>query len=191
MSWKIVGFFLAGFSWLAVGLLLLRRSLQRRAGDAVEGSQISSLTGLSLANAARNPQRSLLTTALIAFATFVIVAVGAGRRNPVSETPDLNSGNGGFSLVAESSLPVLFDMNTADGRTRLNLNTSATDNTAGQHQVFSFRMQPGQDASCLNLFQAKLPTLLGATDDFIARGGFRFADTPGENPWSKLTEATA
>ncbi|MEJ7595401.1 MAG: hypothetical protein WKF77_28110, partial [Planctomycetaceae bacterium] len=188
MSWKIVGFFLAGFSWLAVGLLLLRRSLQRRAGDAVEGSQISSLTGLSLANAARNPQRSLLTTALIAFATFVIVAVGAGRRNPVSETPALKSGNGGFSLVAESSSPILFDMNTVDGRTRLNLNATPPTTLPDNTTVFSFRMQPGQDASCLNLFQATLPTLLGATDEFIARGGFRFANTPGDNPWSKLNK---
>ncbi len=188
MSWKVVGFFLAGFAWLTVGLLLLRRSLQRRAGDAIEGSQISSLTGLSLANAARNPQRSLLTTALIAFATFVIVAVGAGRRNPVSETPDLKSGNGGFSLVAESSLPVLFDLNTSDGRTRLNLNTSPATTLPETTQVFGFRMQPGQDASCLNLFQATLPTLLGATNDFIERGGFRFADTKGEKPWSKLNE---
>jgi putative ABC transport system permease protein len=188
MSWKVVGFFLAGFSWLAVGLLLLRRSLQRRAGDAVEGSRISSLTGLSMANAARNPQRSLLTTALIAFATFVIVAVGAGRRNPVSETPDLKSGNGGFSLVGQSSLPVLFDMNSVDGRTRLNLNTSPATSLPENTHVYSFRMQPGQDASCLNLFQAQLPGLLGATDDFITRGGFRFADTPGENPWNKLTK---
>ena len=189
MSWKVVGFFLAGFAWLATGLLLLQKSLQRRAGDAVEGSQIASLTGLSLANASRNPMRSLLTTALIAFATFVIVAVGAGRRNPVSETPDLKSGNGGFSLVAESSLPILFDMNTAEGRTRLNLNTTPTTTLGEKTSVFGFRMQPGQDASCLNLFQAKLPTLLGATDDFIQRGGFRFADTPGESPWKKLAES--
>lgn len=188
MSWKVVGFFLAGFAWLATGLLLLRQSLQKRAGDAVEGSQVSSLTGLSLANAARNPMRSLLTTALIAFATFVIVAVGAGRRNPVSETPDLKSGNGGFSLVAESSLPILFDMNTTDGRTRLNLNTSPATTLSKKTNVFGFRTQPGQDASCLNLFQAKLPTLLGATDDFIERGGFRFADTPGVNPWRELTK---
>ena len=83
-----LGFFLAGFSWLAVGLLLLQRSLQRRAGDAVEGSSISSLTGLSLANAARNPQRSQLTTALIACATFVIVAVGAADGQPIAHQID-------------------------------------------------------------------------------------------------------
>ncbi len=192
MSWKVVGFFVAGFAWLTMGLLLLRRSLRRRAGDAVEGSQISSLSGLALANAARNPQRSLLTAALIALATFVIVAVAAGRRNPVSETPDLKSGNGGFSLVAESSQPVLFDLNTTDGRLRLGLDTSVPTTIPDGTKVFGFRTKPGQDASCLNLFQATVPTLLGATTEFLERGGFRFADTPldapGENAWKKLSK---
>lgn len=192
MSWRVVGFFLAGFAWLSLGLLLLQRSLHRRAGDAVEGSQISNLTNLALANAARNSSRSLLTAALIAFATFVIVAVGAGRRNPVSETPDLKSGNGGFSLVAESSLPVLFDMNTPDGRLRLGLNVSEPTTLPEGTKVYGFRMKPGQDASCLNLFQATVPTLIGATPEFIERGGFRFADTPVdtpvENAWNKLNK---
>ena len=195
MSWRVVGFFVAGFAWLALGLLLLQSSLRRRAGDAVTGSQMSSLTGLALANAARNPQRSLLTAALIAFATFVIVAVAAGRRNPVSETPDLNSGNGGFTLVGESSQPILFDMNSTAGKLRLGLNTSDATTLPVEARVFGFRMKPGQDASCLNLFQATVPTLIGATPEFIARGGFRFADTPvetrGENAWTKLIKPLA
>jgi hypothetical protein len=192
ISWRVAGFFIAGFAWLGLGLLLLQRNLRRRAGDAVVGSQVTSLTGLALANAARNPQRSLLTAALIAFATFVIVAVAAGRRNPVSETPALNSGNGGFSLVAESSQPVLFDLNTPDGRTRLGLDASEATRLPENTRVFGFRTRPGQDASCLNLFQATVPTLIGATPEFIERGGFRFADTPldkpGDNAWNKLNE---
>lgn len=192
MSWRVVGFFLGGFAWLSFGLLLLRHMLIRRAGDSVEGSGIRTLTGLSIANAARNSQRSLLTAALIAFATFVIVAVAAGRRNPVSETPDLKSGNGGFTLVAESSLPVLFDLNTPEGRTSLGMGTTPSNTLPEGTKVFSFRMRPGQDASCLNLFQATVPTLLGATPEFIARGGFRFADTPVSSPdgnaWLKLDE---
>ncbi len=195
MSWRVVGFFLGGFAWLSVSLLWLRHSLRRRAGDAVLGSQISSLNGLALANAARNPQRSLLTAALIAFAAFVIVAVGAGRRNPVSETPDLNSGNGGFSLVAESSQPILFDLNSKDGQLKLGLNASPATALPEGTKVFGFRTKPGQDASCLNLFQATVPTLLGATPEFLQRGGFRFADTPldepGESAWRKLEKPVA
>ncbi len=191
MSWRVVGFFVAGFAWLTFGLLLLRQMLLRRAGDEVESPGVVTLSGLSLANTARNSQRSILTAALIAFATFVIVAVGAGRRNPVSESPDLKSGNGGFTLVAESSLPVLFDLNTDAGRTSLGFGTTPENTLPQGTAIFSFRMRPGQDASCLNLFQATVPTLLGATPEFIQRGGFRFADTPASrdgNAWSKLNE---
>ncbi|MFM7056822.1 MAG: FtsX-like permease family protein [Planctomycetota bacterium] len=190
LSWPVVCFFLAGFAWLSAGLLVLQRLLRRRAGDDVSGGELLSLTGLAIANAARNPHRSLLTTALIAFAAFVIVAVGAGRRNPVSEIPDLRSGNGGFSLIAESSLPILFDLNTPAGRQKLELPETGPGSLPQNTRVFSFRMRPGEDASCLNLFQTQLPTLLGARPEFINRGGFRFADTPGDNPW-RLLQAPA
>lgn len=192
LTWKVIGFFLAGFGWLVSGLLLLRTSLMRRAGDAVTSSQVATLSGLALANAARNPQRSLMTTALIAFAAFVIVAAAAGRRDPTSEDPDLKSGNGGFSLVAESSLPILFDLNTAEGRTRLGLSAVAGRALPEGTRVFGFRVKPGQDASCLNLFQTTVPTLLGATPEFIQRGGFRFTGTPmtGDdgNAWLRLKD---
>ncbi len=144
---------------------------------------------LAIANAARSPQRSLLTTALIAFATFVIVAVGAGRRNPTTEQPSLTSGNGGFTLVAEASQPILFDINTAAGRERLDLDRDSQTTLPAGTTVFGFSLQPGQDASCLNLYQTTIPTMLGAGPEFIQRGGFRFADTPGENPWTQLDES--
>jgi ABC-type lipoprotein release transport system permease subunit len=186
LSWPVVCFFLAGFSWLSAGLILLQRTLQRRSGQEVDGTSITTLTGLAIANAARNPHRSLLTTALIAFAAFVIVAVGAGRRNPVSETPDMRSGNGGFSLVAESSLPILFNLNTTAGRQKLELPESGPGSLPENTRIYAFRVRPGEDASCLNLFQSQLPTLLGAQPEFLNRGGFRFADTPGDKPWLAL-----
>lgn len=188
LTWPVVAFFLSGFSSLVSGVLFLQILLRRRAGDAVKGREVRSLNGLAVASAARNPARSLLTTVLIAFAAFVIVAVGAGRRNPISETPDLASGNGGFRLVAESSSPILFDPNTKDGRLRLGLDTNDSTKLPEGTKIFTFRTRPGQDASCLNLFQATVPTLLGATPEFVDRGGFRFASTPGEKPWTRLNE---
>ena len=188
MSWRVVCFFLAGFAWLATGLILLSSRLRRRTGDEIRGGRAAGIVRLAIANAARSPQRSLLTTALIAFATFVIVAVGAGRRNPTSELPDQNSGNGGFTLVAEASQPVLFDLNTTDGRQKLNLEGTPQTTLPEGTSIFGFSMQPGQDASCLNLYQTTIPTMLGATPEFVQRGGFRFADTPGENPWKRIEE---
>lgn len=186
LSWRIVCFFLAGFAWLATGLQLLRQRLRKRCGETVETGRARGILRLAIANAARSPQRSLLTTALIAFATFVIVAVGAGRRNPVSEMPDLRSGNGGFTLVAQSSQPILFDLNTETGRTKLDLGRNDATTLPAETRIYGFSMKPGQDASCLNLYQTSVPTLLGASPEFIERGGFRFADTKGENPWSLL-----
>ncbi|MEZ6062276.1 MAG: FtsX-like permease family protein [Planctomycetaceae bacterium] len=190
LTWNVVCFFVAGFACLTAGLFVLQGLLLRRASADNVSTVARGLTGLALANAARSRQRSLLTTALIAFATFVIVAVGAGRRNPLSETPDIRSGNGGFTLVAESSQPILFDVNTDDGRTKLGFGSAPNKPAlpAGT-RVYSFSMKPGQDASCANLYQARVPTLLGASREFISRGGFRFAKTPGENPWELLTES--
>jgi hypothetical protein len=59
-------------------------------------------------------------------------------------------------------------------------------------KVFAFRLRPGDDASCLNLFKPRSPRVLGVPKDFIDRGGFAWAGslaaTAGEkeNPWSLL-----
>lgn len=185
LTWQMVCFFVAGFSCLMAGLFVLSVMLRRRAtADTVDRVE-NSLRGLALANAARSPARSLLTTALIAFATFVIVAVGAGRRNPLSETPDINSGNGGYTLVAESAQPILFDLNSAEGRSQLGFRDEQIAQLS-EATIYPFGLKPGANASCVNLYQTRIPTMLGATQGFVSRGGFRFADTPGENPWELL-----
>ena len=187
LTWEMACFFLAGFACLTAGLFLLSVMLRRRSQSETISTVESGLSGLALANAARNPMRSLLTTALIAFATFVIVAVGAGRRNPLSETPDIRSGNGGYALVAESAQPILFDLNTAEGRSQLGFSEEQTAALNGVH-IYPFGMKPGADASCVNLYQTRIPTMLGTSPEFVQRGGFRFADTPGRNPWEGLNE---
>ena len=187
-SWQIAAFFTSGCAALYAGLALLGSTLRRRTGDTISEQHAGGLLKLAIANAARNPGRSLLTTSLIAFATFVIVAVAAARRNPTQEDPNRDSGDGGFVLVAESAQPILFDINSQDGRSRLGLNRSDATQLPAGVEVYGFEMRRGEDASCLNLYQATVPTLLGASSDFIERGGFRFADTRGDNPWTLLNE---
>ncbi|MCA9065574.1 MAG: ABC transporter permease, partial [Planctomycetaceae bacterium] len=186
ITWPIVCFFVAGFALLTTGLTFLSSRLRRRDAESISGQRFSSLFGLAMANAARNSNRTVLTTALIAFATFVIVTVAACRRNPVGEAPDRSSGNGGFRLVAESSQPILFDLNTKEGRSKLQLDLNEDTTLPEGTLIHAFSMKPGQDASCLNLFQTQIPTLLGAESAFIERGGFRFANTPGDQPWNNL-----
>ena len=111
-SWDVVSFFVVGLALLTGSLLLFGQSLSGQKG----GRASESLGRLAFQNATRNRQRSVLTCGLIAFACFVIVAVAAGHRNPAIEYPDIQSGNGGFLLVAESSQGILENLNRAEDR---------------------------------------------------------------------------
>ena len=186
LSWQMVGFFLGGFACLNAGLYALNLVLNRQPKESGAGTMgLSGLWSLAFANAARNPTRSLLTCSLIAFATFVIVAVAAGRRNPLSEIPDKASGNGGFRYVAESASGILFDLNSSTNLDRLGFSEQQQQEIL-KTDIYGFSMNPGSDASCVNLYQTRIPTMLGVPDRFVERGGFRFADTAGTNPWTLL-----
>ena len=150
---------------------------------APTASRLSSSLGLGLLNSTRKPSRSTLCTSLVACATFVIVAAGAHRQVEWSDDP----GTGGFSLVAESEIPLHQDLNSADGRFELGLSTDLED-----ARFFPFRVLPGDDVSCLNLYIPQTPRVLGAPAEFVQRGGLPFrqtlALTPDEraNPWRLL-----
>jgi len=55
-----------------------------------------------------------------------------------------------------------------------------------------FRVRPGDDASCLNLYQPRNPRIIAPTDDFIQSGRFEFQNSLAEsneekaNPWLLL-----
>lgn len=186
-SWSVVSFFLAGMLFLASGLWAFSAWLQVGKQSGVRGHGLAGIIRLGGRNAARRKQRSVLTTGLIASATFVVAAVAAGHINPVGQEPKLTSGNGGFTLVAESSSPILYDLNTAEGRDKVNLKASTPQQEAAlaAMKVFPFRVKPGEDASCLNLFQAHAPTILGVPEAMIERGGFKFIGG-GSEMWKKL-----
>ncbi len=149
------------------------------------------LVRLGIRNATRNRGRSLLTTGLIASATFVIVAVGANRHGVHIDSLSQTSPTGGFLLMAEAAVPIQHDLNTPSGRESLNLE-HATTSLLGSVTVVPFRLKPGDDASCLNLYKVRQPRILGATTDMIERGGFTFSasqaetDEQRENPWILL-----
>lgn len=193
-SWKIVMFFLVGMGLLTGGLAALAAILGSNDTVKIEGGKSGANTKLGLRNAARNRQRSVMTTSLISSATFVIVAVAAGQQNPTGEDPQPQSGNGGFTLVAETNVPVLNDLNTAEGRSKtgFNLLDEKLIKTLNQAKVMPFRMKPGENASCLNLYQTQVPTVLGVPEDvlqnFIEENRFLFANTSGDHPWTLLTE---
>jgi len=175
-------FFGAGACLLAAGLLLFWRWLRGHARRPVE-----SLAGLGLRSATQRPGRSLLCVSLVAGATFIIVSVGAFRHRD-ENVRDPRSGAGGYPLFAESLLPVVYPLDTPAGREALGLPEG--DGVFARVSVARFRLRPGDDASCLNLYRPGQPRILGATVAFREQGRFRFAATADAtataNPWTAL-----
>ena len=107
---------------------------------------------------------------------------------PTGLTHDPHSGTGGYTLLAQSELPILQDPNTAEGREALLIDGPEIGTT----RIARFRMRPGQDASCLNLYRPTSPTILAPGPGFIASNRFSFAGSLARteqeraNPWLLL-----
>ena len=180
----------ASESFFGAGMMLLIASLMfvsvrlRRVRGGIE--QSPSLWRLGLRNASYRPGRSVLAIALIASAVFLLVALDAFRESGGS------AGTGGFSLMAESQLPIFWDPNSPAGRESLNM--SAIEGKLKGVRFYPFRLWPGDDASCLNLYEPRNPRVLGARAEFVKLGRFSFGDTAAKsaaekaNPWLLLED---
>ncbi|MBP3953880.1 ABC transporter permease [Gemmata sp. G18] len=190
--------------------------MRRTRHGVVNGRGWPALAQLGARNAARNPARSLLTAALLASAAFLLVAVESFRRQPDREFLEKTGGSGGFNLVAEADVPLFQSFDTGLGRADLEKQlkkayalpgrdadvleetpayiTAKAELDAGLEEVFPLRLRGGDDASCMNLFQAARPRVLGVSDALVARGGFKFYATEAKtneekaNPWLLLTK---
>jgi len=179
------GFFGGGSSLLVAGLCFAAARLRSAPRTALARPGWRGLGRLGLRNAADRPGRSVLVVAVIASATFMVISVDAFRRGAPAAT-DRRSGVGGYALLVNLALPIANDPNSRDGRESLGL--PADD----QVTVEPFRLLPGDDASCLNLYAPRHPRILGARASFISQGRFAFAqslaadDAERANPWRLL-----
>jgi ABC-type antimicrobial peptide transport system permease subunit len=186
-------FFGAGAMVLSGCLALIWVSFRSGATGVAVAAGGGNLLRLAARNAARNPGRSTLSIGLVAAACFLIISVSAFRFDPTTQIPTLESGNGGFALVAESAQPIYQDLNSETGRKDLGMSDEAAS-ALELANVFAVRVKLGEDASCLNLYQPSQPRILGVPDDFIRRGGFVFtAHRDGgaaeeANPWFFLDQ---
>jgi ABC-type antimicrobial peptide transport system permease subunit len=161
----------------------------------ITGSGWWPVSRLGFRNTTYRPARSIFCIALIASAAFVIVAVDAFRRDDKGNASSKKSGSGGFPLLAESLLPVIHDPNTPAGREALNLTTDS--NELNGVSFTRFRVRPGDDASCLNLYRPGNPKIIAADEPFIRSGRFVFQDSLANtseeknNPWLLLDQVMA
>jgi len=168
------GFFGAGFCLLTGGALYCRLWL-----ESPRLQPVQSLADLALASAAQQPARSFFTILLIALAVFLLVALEAFRQSPGHFDAGKQSGTGGFPLLAESQWPIYQNLDSKDGRAALNINEDAVRGM----RAAAFRVRPGEDVSCLNLYQPTRPKIVGVPPAFRAEG--RFQVSP-DDAWSRL-----
>jgi len=168
---------IAGLSWFAIWCRGMRGGLPRPGAAA--------LVGMAARNSSWNPGRSILSVALVACASFVIVAVAANRRDPASEERTIEAGGGGYELIATSDVPLHYDLNSAEARYDLGFPDGQDFEGV---EIMALRLLPGDDASCLNLYRPQRPGILGVPPAQIERGGFEFAATISDeaNPWELL-----
>jgi ABC-type antimicrobial peptide transport system permease subunit len=149
------------------------------------------LAGMAARNSAWNPGRSVLSVALVGAACFMIVVVEVFRVEPGGDLESEDSGSGGFSLVAEADVALHQDLNSHDDRLALGFD-DAGSRLLSAATVYPARIVPGDDASCLNLYQPEKPALLGVPEDFVRRGGFRFRQLLDQgacdDPWRLLEQ---
>ena len=145
-----------GVGWLAFNKWLRSQDVPKR---------LSRLR-FALKNAARQPRRSATCVTTVSLACCIVVAVGANRHDAPPETE--------YAFVAESALPLHHSLNTPDGRFELGFSEKASELLSAS-EVIPFRVLPGEDVSCLNLYQPLKPQILGASDAMLE-----------EPPWNRL-----
>ena len=120
----------------------------------------------ALKNAARHPNHSKGCVITVSLACCIVVAVGVNRQEAPPQTT--------YAFVAEAVLPLHHNLNTEDGRFALGFSDEESE-LLSESEVIPFRLLPGEDISCLNLYQPQRPAILGISDAVL-----------DENPWRQI-----
>ena len=172
-------FFGGGFLLLAAVLFYVHHYLNRPSHNVI-GAGPRPVSRLGLRNASFRPVRSVVAVATIASATFILISVDSFRKG------EPQASVGGYAVLVETLVPIAHDPNTTEGRETLGLND------LNDVHFEAFRVRPGDDASCLNLYVPTNPRILSPPESFVSAGRFVFrsslASTAAErmNPWLLL-----
>jgi putative ABC transport system permease protein len=181
-------FFGASAALLAGFFFFMSAWLSAREPEAIVGHGSWTVSRLGLRGAAFRPARSVLSAALVASAAFIIVSVDAFRRGGGELTANPQSGTGGFVLLAQSEVPIVHNPDSTAGREAL----LAQAPEFARASFTRFRLRPGEDVSCLNLYRPGNPTIIAPEESFLDERRFAFsaslAETEQEkaNPWLLL-----
>lgn len=172
-------FFMSG-GLMLIGLLLLFRKvlfgLESRKSSELRMGRLAQI------NLSRNKNRSLTVVILFALGTFLVVSTGSNKLDLFANAQEKSSGTGGFLYFAETTMPVLFNINDKQKR--------ADEGIYEDFNVVQFRKLEGDDASCLNLNRIAQPAVLGVDPENL-KDRFSFAaklDGLEEGLWQVLDD---
>ena len=165
--------FAAFLSWFVI---LLKKITERK-------SKSFSSVQLIFANLTQNITRSISVVLLFAIGLFLVISTGLNRKDLTVNSQLKTSGTGGFYYFAETTLPVLFNLNDAQKQNEWGITVAA--------DYVQFYKAEGDDASCLNLNRISQPAILGV-DARNLEGRFSFSVLPENfntsSAWSMLND---
>lgn len=180
-------FVASGMCWMTAGVLWLYRRFQHAESPsfAKQSSSALGISDLARSSAQRSPIRSLLTVALMAMASFLILSMSLFQSEPDRR------GTGGFDWLGKSSQSI--HVNIGDAKQQRQVLGNKADELQ-KCNIVQVRMRGGDDASCNNLYQANEPQVMGiaanmASIDRDTKGQSEFAwfgTNLSTSPWEAL-----
>ncbi len=176
-------FMATGISGLALAVSGYAYIINRRASKNVKMSGEM----ISVKNLDYRRRSTTISIAVLASGLFIVFAVGLNRKN-FSNTSELITGTGGYTLWGENSVPLYHALSTNEGGERFGLSELPSGTS-----ILQFFRHGGDDASCLNLNKAPQPTVLGVDAGRLADASFTFAATAdgiakGKVLWEALSQ---
>jgi putative ABC transport system permease protein len=132
-----------------------------------------------------NRKKNMALAAMLSVSTFMILATSLNRTDFYSNARESSSGTGAYTFYAETTLPVLHNLNSKTGQEKYGL-----ADLTGKVRFLQMHLAPGDDASCLNLNRIANPRIVSVNpQEFISRHAFSFASKldKNANPWQQLT----
>ncbi len=171
-------FFLAG-GMLLVSILLFSAVIFRRMNR--KDTLRITIPSLRKRNLAFNRARSMTIIILLAIGTYLVISTGANKKSFTFQSHNKTSGTGGYLFYAESTVPLLSDLNKESNRIEQGL--------MEQFSLVQFRVNEGDDASCLNLNRISNPRIIASDPERLANR-FTFATSTEyidpDSPWKSL-----
>lgn len=173
---------------LLIAVISFVHAWLHHAQTSVQSNSLS-INSLGWRNNTRRIGRSMAVISLLACGSFLVIAVGANRKDASMDAHLPSSGTGGYAYWGEMTLPLLHNLNTESGLNEFGLTVDDVPNST----FTPVRIRQGDDASCLNLSRAQDPRLFAvAPNQFDERGAFMFVESLNGEPsafrWEQLND---